>query len=250
MLLSARGVAFCLVSCLVCLASASIEKTIFIAPPKTPLSAKEANLASSLSWLMPDSHMKRTHIPVIFSPLDAERPAGTETWFYLSELTPGQRHEVRVCWLATQPTEFWLDAFTIDEVRESLALNASIESFIASEQGQKQLDGKSADIGTKVNSENVLAISSSLFLRLIAAADYFTLNETLMQSPEPVHVDLILDPFLANIFPRSLVPVGIYISIVAVIAWFVSGIIWKFISGISDSDVAVQEKMTKDKKTA
>ncbi|KAI5306984.1 hypothetical protein KEM56_005903 [Ascosphaera pollenicola] len=241
MLLSARGAILYLVSCLVCLASANTEKTIFIAPPKTPLSAKEADLAASLLWLTPDSYVKRTQIPVIFPPLDAEKPAGTETWLYLSELTPGQRHE--------QPTEFWLDAFTFDEVHESLALNASIENFIASEQGQKQLDGKNADVRSKVNSENGLATSSSLFLRLIAAADYFTLNETLMQSPEPVHVDLILDPFLANIFPRSLVPVGIYLSIVAVIAWFVSNFVWKFVSGIADSDVAVQET-TKDKKTA
>lgn len=39
-----------------------------------------------------------------------------------------------------------------------------------------------------------------------------------MQHVPPVAVDLILDPFLLNIFPRSLVPTAGWILVVAVLA--------------------------------
>ena len=45
-----------------------------------------------------------------------------------------------------------------------------------------------------------------LFLRVRAAADFFTTNKELMSSPPPVDVDLILDPYVSNVFPRSLGP--------------------------------------------
>lgn len=64
--------------------------------------------------------------------------------------------------------------------------------------------------------------SSVLFLRIYAGPEYFTLNGTLMQQPEPVLVDLILDPFLFNILPRTLVPTVWYIVIVAVGSWVLS----------------------------
>jgi hypothetical protein len=32
-----------------------------------------------------------------------------------------------------------------------------------------------------------------------------------MRHPQPVDVDIILDPYLANIFPASLLPTAIYI---------------------------------------
>lgn len=68
---------------------------------------------------------------------------------------------------------------------------------------------------------------SLLFLRVQAAADYFTTNKTLMLRPQPVDVDIILDPYLANIFPASLVPTAIYILVLAVLAFFISGWIWR-----------------------
>jgi hypothetical protein len=39
-----------------------------------------------------------------------------------------------------------------------------------------------------------------------------------MQNVPPVAVDLILDPFLFNVFPRSLVPTAGWIVVVAVLA--------------------------------
>ena len=47
-----------------------------------------------------------------------------------------------------------------------------------------------------------------------------------MQQPEPVDVDIILDPYLANVFPASLLPTAAYILVLAVGAWFLSGKIW------------------------
>lgn len=63
---------------------------------------------------------------------------------------------------------------------------------------------------------------SVLFLRVQAAADYFTTDEALMRDVPPVGVDLILDPFLLNVFPRSLVPTAGWIVAVAVLAVFVA----------------------------
>lgn len=48
-----------------------------------------------------------------------------------------------------------------------------------------------------------------------------------MKNVPPVSVDLILDPFLWNVFPRSLVPTAIWIVVVAVVAGFVA----KWVSG-------------------
>lgn len=53
-----------------------------------------------------------------------------------------------------------------------------------------------------------------------------------MANPPPVEVDIILDPYLLNIFPRSLVPTAVYIIIVAVCAWVVSQLVWGGLANI------------------
>jgi len=68
-----------------------------------------------------------------------------------------------------------------------------------------------------------------LFLRVRAAADFFTTNKNLMSNPPPVDVDLILDPYVFNVFPRSLAPTAVYIIVLACTGWLVSGAIWKFL---------------------
>lgn len=55
-----------------------------------------------------------------------------------------------------------------------------------------------------------------------AAADYFSADQALMRDVPPVLVDLILDPFLWNIFPRSLVPTAGWIVVVSVVALVVA----------------------------
>jgi hypothetical protein len=68
-----------------------------------------------------------------------------------------------------------------------------------------------------------------LFLRVRAAADFFTTDKELMSSPPSVDVDLILDPFVFNVFPRSLGPTAAYIIVLACGAWIVSGRVWRFL---------------------
>lgn len=71
--------------------------------------------------------------------------------------------------------------------------------------------------------------SSILFLRLQAAADYFTTNKRLMSHPQPVDVDIILDPYLANIFPASLVPTALYIVILTLLSFYLSATVWRYL---------------------
>lgn len=57
-----------------------------------------------------------------------------------------------------------------------------------------------------------------LLLQIFAAADYFSLNRTLMEAIPPVYADVILDPYLFNLVPRTLlVPIG-YIAVVVVVS--------------------------------
>jgi len=70
-----------------------------------------------------------------------------------------------------------------------------------------------------------------LFLAIDAAADFYSSNKTLMSSPPDVNVDIILDPYILGLLPRSLVPTVAYIVCVAVVAYFVSGYIYAWIRG-------------------
>jgi hypothetical protein len=47
-----------------------------------------------------------------------------------------------------------------------------------------------------------------------------------MRHPQPVDVDIILDPYLANIFPASLLPTAIYIVVLAILALYISRWVW------------------------
>ncbi len=45
----------------------------------------------------------------------------------------------------------------------------------------------------------------------------------------------VLDPFLLNLLPRSLLPTGIYLIILAVVAWYLSSFVWQGLHQISQS---------------
>lgn len=75
---------------------------------------------------------------------------------------------------------------------------------------------------------------SLLFLRVRAAADFYSTSRTLMQHPPPVGADVILDPYLANVVPRSLLPTGALICLVAGCAWVLSGMIWQRLRTAAD----------------
>lgn len=66
-----------------------------------------------------------------------------------------------------------------------------------------------------------------LFLQILTAADYYTSNKTLMENVPPVLVDIILDPFIFNVLPQSLLPTTGYLVVLAVSSWFLA----KYIAG-------------------
>ena len=89
------------------LISANTEKTIFLAPSPVLIPALTPNLDDlGLQRLSPSSSYLRTQVNASFptthdDPIDGGGGDGTDTWYFLENLTPGQRYEVRLCWLAT-----------------------------------------------------------------------------------------------------------------------------------------------------
>ncbi|KAH9898719.1 hypothetical protein F4778DRAFT_193347 [Xylariomycetidae sp. FL2044] len=214
-------------------ARANTEKTIFLGPAPVNLPTTHPNLQDlHIDTLTPSRWAQRTHLASSF-PAEASHKYGSPTWLVLDELTEGQRYEVRVCWPATQPTAFKLDTYELDTVFETPELVSELSEYsysrlrsphTAAGRGEEQQQQKSGDTpsepwrpaGPEKEKE-----TSVLFLRILAAADYYTTNETLMRHVPPVHVDIILDPFVGfNVLPRSLVPTVGYIMLVAAVSWF------------------------------
>jgi hypothetical protein len=150
-----------------------------------------------------------------------------------------------------QPTAFSLYTYTFSEVLDSASLISSIIHFsdhLAGLEIDQLLEAKTQQSLSRSNpSADIQATDPEpiLFLQIYAAADYFTLNEALMTNVPPVHVDIILDPYILNVFPRSLVPTALHIVTVAIGAWYLSRLIW---SGVANT--AHQESSpSQDKKT-
>ncbi|KAJ5924393.1 hypothetical protein N7466_008580 [Penicillium verhagenii] len=212
------------------LVHANVEKTIFLAPPAATLPSEEPDLDDlGLERLSPENHAVRTQLNASFP--STEAPEGTESWFFLENLKPGQRYEVRVCWLATQPTSFTLTTHQLSATIEDETLLSSLSIFSAARLASLDTQLQENTIlrrasghtgGGVISPDAALTTDSVLFLRVQAAADYFTHDDSLMKNVPPVSVDLILDPFLWNVFPRSLVPTAVWIVIVAIVAGFVA----------------------------
>lgn len=202
---------------------ANVEKTIFVAPDhlSVPKDASIDNLL--LTSLNPDRLKFRTYLNASFP--TGEKPHGEDTWVLLEGLIPGQRYELRVCWLATQPTAFWIHTHSLSSVFESADLITSLSVYSYARHAQlspNSIENLQQERSVPAEGKE----TSMLFLQVQAAADYFSLDKSLMEQVPPVHVDLILDPYLFNIVPQSLIPTAIYIVITAVFAWFLSG--WAF----------------------
>lgn len=184
--------------------NANIEKTIFLGPraaatsavPNAPEGLDALRLASLSP--APGSSILATQLPVRFP--SAPAPRGLESWYLLRDLDEGRRYEVRICWPATvslrrlcplfmltasqQPTDFWLDTFSIAHVFDTPDLISALAQYSEGPQ-EAQI----------VNSSPVKELlpptsQSALFLRVQAAASYYSTNRTLMKHPVPVHVDI------------------------------------------------------------
>ncbi|PGH33808.1 hypothetical protein GX50_03377 [[Emmonsia] crescens] len=249
-------------------AFANVEKTIFTAPKPSPLQSHQPMFDGlEIERLSPQTPSTRTYIIASFP--SEEAPRGAESWFYLDSLKPGQRYEVRICYLATQPTSFTLTTHTVSEILDSPSLISSLTTFATSHLptllGQLQQDQVRRQkhhqhkVDDQSQSNNSFALppklgrsvtrdasnrasTSALFLQIHAAADYFTLNKGLMANVPPVHADVILDPYVLNIFPKSLLPTAMYILILAGVAWAISWLVWTGVEGV----VGVSKKKKRD----
>lgn len=79
-------------------------------------------------------------------------------------------------------------------------------------------------------------VQSVLLIQVHAAADYYTTNQTLMKHVPPVLVDIILDPYLLNLFPKSLVPTAGYLLMVAIISWYLARYVAQWLRMVARSD--------------
>ena len=80
--------------------------------------------------------------------------------------------------------------------------------------------------------------SATLFLRVFAAAEYYTTNKTLMENVPAVYVDIILDPYIFNLFPRSLVPTAAYLTLLAIGSWYLAKYINQWVQNLAIHDVS------------
>ncbi|EEH37688.1 hypothetical protein PAAG_08106 [Paracoccidioides lutzii Pb01] len=243
---------------------ANVEKVFFTALKPSPLLLHQSLFDDlEIERLSPHTPSVRTYISAAFP--SKEAPLGFESWFYLDFLNPGQRYEVRICYLATQPTSFTLTTHALSEILESPSLISSLTTFSTSHLPtllrhirQKHQEHHDSDrheydkpksqsftippkLGRSARRSGTRSPTSSLFLQVHAAAEYFTLDKGLMEDVPPVHVDVILDPYVLNVFPKSLLPTAAYIFILAVAGCAISWLVW---AGV---EVAVSLAKTKRK---
>ncbi|KAK8039467.1 hypothetical protein PG993_007878 [Apiospora rasikravindrae] len=214
------------------LVTANTEKAIFLAPNNINIPSTHPNLDDlQVDTLTPDNWAIRTYLEAQF-PTDSAR-YGKPTWLVLDQLTEGQRYEVRVCWAATQPTAFVLNTYELQTVFESAELITELSDYSLTRQNSDRVvlkkghhDGSSTDRPRERE-------ASVLFLQILAAADYYTTNKTLMNEVPPVYVDIILDPYVFNLLPRSLLPTIGYIVAVAILSWFMARRVSSWIQSIA-----------------
>ena len=239
-----------------CHALANVEKTIFLGPQAISIPTAHPNLDDlALIPLSPLHLSVRTRLNASFPTGELSR--GSEHWFLLDGLSPGARYEARICWLATvrticflvlaktpvtyvpqQPTAFSLSTHTLNEVFDDPDLLTSLSAYAYARHAEiddlerQRLVGRRAvhALAPDKPAEERISI---LFLRIFAAADYYTLDKDLMGNVPPVLVDVILDPYLWNIFPTSLLPTAGYILVVALVSWFLSKYVWKLVLALA-----------------
>ncbi|KAI5462192.1 hypothetical protein BGZ63DRAFT_443097 [Mariannaea sp. PMI_226] len=191
-------------------AAANTEKVIFTAPEPVNIPPEKPTLRElNLRVLNHDDNNIRTNLSRVFPTEPGNAATGVATWLLLDSLTPGQRYELR------QPTAFELDVYELDTVWSTPELLQSLAAYSDSVQSTAGIE---ADEATTMNLAEQK--SSVLLLQVRAAADYFTDHGALMTDPPPVLGDLILDPYLYNVLPQSLIPTIGYIIVVSLVAYF------------------------------
>ncbi|KAJ4199639.1 hypothetical protein NW767_008061 [Fusarium falciforme] len=187
---------------------ANAEKVIFTAPDAAPIPLQKPSLADlNLPVLTPDTWSIRTNLSRVFPTEPKDYASGAATWLLLDSLNADQRYEFR------QPTGFVMDVYELDTVWDTPELIQSLADYAYSRQSSTD---------SQEDREEGERSASVLLLQIKASADYFTDDAALMRDPPPVLVDLILDPYLYNLIPRSLVPTIGFLVLVGLVAWFVA----------------------------
>ncbi|TQS38746.1 hypothetical protein Golomagni_00743 [Golovinomyces magnicellulatus] len=221
--------------------SANTEKVLITGPKLDKISLLESLSLDYFQFrtLSPEYGALRTYLPAEFPTCSSIH--GRESWVLLHELTEGQRYEVRICWAATQPTSFRLETYDVPDVLKNPQLKSSLARSLKtklSEFSSLTEIHENSYQGLKSNEQ----FSSMLFLRIFAAADYYTSNSSLMKDVPLVHVDIILDPYSFNICPRSLIPTAAYIFILAIGGWLLSNTLNDWAEACQKSEIKEEKK--------
>jgi hypothetical protein len=139
-----------------------------------------------------------------------------------------------------------VDTFALSTVRDSPELLASLQTYSASREAEALAAKDSSSSSSSSEQEDE---SSVLLLRILAAADYFTTDAALMNDVPPVDVDIILDAFLFNVVPRSLVHKVVWLAAVAVVGFFVARNLVLWFQFQSAKGKAAMEELEGEKKT-
>ncbi|CAK7225788.1 hypothetical protein SBRCBS47491_006008 [Sporothrix bragantina] len=198
--------------------AANVEKTIFVAGQRAPDGALglPSNIAGVLPRLTPEGNAWRTGLPAVF-PWTESYPHNGTTWVLLDNLSESQRYELRVCWAATQPTRFSVEVYDFATVATDPELVESLNNFVK----RRGFESTSSSFSSSPS-------STAALLHILAAADFVAADRSAMQpgNVPPVLTDIILDPYLFNVLPRSLAPIVAAILVVAgVSAWLARRVI-------------------------
>lgn len=140
-----------------------------------------------------------------------------------------------------EPTAFTLDTYPLTTILSTPALLQSLTQHAKSAHQHQphQIEDQPLKNSSPNNNDDE---NSVLLLRVLAAADYFSHHSSLMKDPPPVLVDLILDPYLYNVLPQSLVPTVCYLIVVGVVSWFVAKWVASSLTAIASSAKSDQAK--------
>lgn len=127
-----------------------------------------------------------------------------------------------------------MEVYELSHVWENSELMVSLAQYAYANLPEPDFQSKDSNTPEKGNSTPQERTASVLLLHVQAAADYFSHDATLMKDPQPVLVDLILDPYLYNVLPASLLPTGGYIILVAIVTWFVARWVTSILQNIAD----------------
>lgn len=133
-----------------------------------------------------------------------------------------------------------METYDLSTVFETPELISSLYEYSMSRQPQEELKFRQSAKPRSGERE-----ASVLFLHVLAAADYFTTNKTLMTDVPPVYVDIILDPFVFNVLPRTLLPTVGYIAFIAVVSFFLAQRIMPWVRDLM-VDESTEKKGKKD----